>query len=68
MSRSARRLGDALEVVAEVLGEAANGGLALDHGIVVVVVDVEGNLGGVGDPPHDDGGDLDRVSLGVVDL
>ena len=49
-------------------GQLADGRLALDGHEVLVAVDVEQGLGRVDDVPDDDGGDLDRVAQGVVDL
>jgi hypothetical protein len=49
-------------------GEIAQRRFALDVDVVVVVVDLEERFGGVDDTPDDDGGDLDRVALEVVDL
>jgi hypothetical protein len=43
-----------------------DGGLGLDRD-EGVVVDGVGGGGGVADLPDDDGGDLDRVAVGVVD-
>ena len=42
--------------------------LGLDVHEVLEVVDLEQRLGRVGHPPHDDGGDLDRVAVVVIDL
>ena len=49
-------------------GEIAQRGLGLDVDEVLVVVDLEQRLGGVGDLPDDDRGDLDRVAVVVVHL
>jgi hypothetical protein len=45
-----------------------HGRLGLDVDEALVVLDVEGRLGGVADQPGDHGRDLDRVAVGVVDL
>ena len=55
-------------VVGVLVGEMAQRGLALHGHELLVVGDVEHRLGRVGDAPHDDRGDLDRVAAGVVDL
>ena len=66
---AAQRDGVRLVVVVGVLaGEVTERGLALHGHELLVVGDVEHRLGGVGDPPHDDRRDLDRVAAGVVDL
>jgi hypothetical protein len=48
--------------------DVPDGGLGLDGDELDEVVDLEHGPGGVGDLPDDDGGDLDRVAVGVVDL
>ena len=58
-----------LEIVIGIFGaDGADRALDLDEDELVVIVDVEQRLGGVGDPPDDVGGDLDRVAAQVVDL
>ena len=49
-------------------GDVPHRGLGLDGHELGVIVDRIGGLGRVGDLPDDDGGDLDRVAVGVVDL
>ncbi len=49
-------------------GDGADRALDLDEDELGVIVDVEQGLGGVGDPPHDVGRDLDRVAAKVVHL
>ena len=49
-------------------GDRPDRALDLDEDELVVIVDVEQRLGGVGDPPDDVGGDLDRVAAQVVHL
>ena len=49
-------------------GEVPQGRLGLDVDEVLVVVDLEQRLGRVGHLPDDDGGDLDRVAVVIVDL
>jgi hypothetical protein len=44
------------------------GRLALRLDIFLIIIDIEGRLGGVLHPPDDNGGDLDRVAALVVDL
>src|SRR6185437_8710108 len=41
---------------------------ALDVHVVFVIVHLEYGFGGVHDLPHDYGGDLDGIAVGVVDL
>ncbi len=55
-------------VVGVVGGQLADGRLALDGHEVLIALDVEDGLGRIDDVPDDDGGDLDRVAQGVVDL
>ena len=57
-----------VNVVGVGVGHVADGGLGLHPDEVDEVVDSESGLGGVGHLPHHDGGDLDRVAVGVVDL
>ena len=49
-------------------GDVPDGGLGLDRDELREVVDRVDGAGGVLDLPDDDGGDLDRVAVGVVDL
>ena len=49
-------------------GHVAQRRLGLDPHEVEVVVDGVQGTGGVGDLPDDDGGDLDGIAVGVVDL
>ena len=43
-------------------------GLGLRADEIHIVVDLEQRLGAVGDAPHHDGADLDRVADEIVDL
>ena len=63
-----RRVRVVVRVVGVAGGEVAQRRLALDVDVVLVVVHLEHGFGRVDDPPHDDGGDLDRVAIVVVDL
>lgn len=55
-------------VVGVLDGDVPHGGLGLRGDELQEVVDLEGGLRRVLDAPHDDGGQLDRVAVGVVDL
>ena len=55
-------------VVGVAVGHVPQGGLALGVDEGDEVLDAVGGLGAVAHLPHDDGGDLDRVAVGVVDL
>ena len=55
-------------VVRVVRRQIADGGFRLHLDVVLVVVDFEQGFGGFHDAPDDDGGDLDRVALEVVDF
>src|SRR5690606_39296207 len=55
-------------VVGVLDGDVPDGRLGLGGDELHVVVHLEGGLGGVLHPPHHDGGELDRVAVGVVDL
>ena len=63
-----RRPGAGGVVVGMAGGDVAQGRLGLHRDEVHVVVDGVRRLGGVGHLPDHDGGDLDRVAVGVVDL
>ena len=55
-------------IVGEVRGDFAHRGLDLDVDETLVSIDIEQSLGGVGDAPDHDGGDLDGVAALVVHL
>ena len=63
-----RHLRVVVRVVGVARGQVAQRRLGLHLDVVVVVVHLEHRFGGVDDAPDDDGGDLDRVAVVVVDL
>src|SRR3972149_10275495 len=63
-----RDLGVVLRIVGVAGREVSPRGLALNAHVVLVVVYLEAGFGGVYDFPDDDRGDLDRISVKVVDL
>ena len=63
-----RLLAVPVRVVGVLRREVAQRGLRLNVHEVLEVVDLENRLERVHHPPDDDGGDLDRIPVGVVDL
>ena len=55
-------------IVGVLRGQVANGRFALHLHVVLVVVHLERRFGGLGHAPHDNGRDLDRITLVIVDL